>query len=108
MRTETPTCTEGWTKWLSHDNQKSGRGTDVELLPTVDQLVSCSSNRSVIMYGELERTWEEVVVAYLKALYHCSHEGAGKAEIPWPGYMVLHQRLELDTSEILELTYWTE
>jgi hypothetical protein len=36
---DTTACKEGWTKWLSQDNQKYGTDSDIEPLPTVDQMV---------------------------------------------------------------------
>jgi hypothetical protein len=44
MGNQPPVCVEGWTKWLSHDNQKYRRDVDTESLPTVAQLVSSSVN----------------------------------------------------------------
>jgi hypothetical protein len=41
--TAPPTCIGGWTEWRSQDNQKSGTDSDIEPLPTVNQLVSNSS-----------------------------------------------------------------
>ena len=39
MGMQPPTCKGGWTKWLSQDNQKYGTDSDVEPLPTVNQMV---------------------------------------------------------------------
>lgn len=43
LETAPPSCTGGWTKWRSQDNQKSGTDSDIEPLPTVNQLVSNSN-----------------------------------------------------------------
>ncbi|PNF36643.1 hypothetical protein B7P43_G19101, partial [Cryptotermes secundus] len=40
QETAPPSCTGGWTKWRSKDNQKSGTDTDVEPLPTVNELMA--------------------------------------------------------------------
>jgi hypothetical protein len=41
--TQAPTCKGGWTKWHSQDNQKYGTDSDVEPLPTVDQMIADQS-----------------------------------------------------------------
>jgi len=47
MGIQAPTCKGGWTEWQSQDNQKYGTDSDVEPLPTVNQMVRNSGTSTM-------------------------------------------------------------